>query len=362
MNKPAVFSMVGGGFRAQFFMRIANALPQEFAVGGMVVRDEGKGKEMERQWNIATYRTLESLLEKEQPDFAILSVSRQASPEYLLKLAEAGIPVLAETPPAPDLPGLLTLHEQLAAKDARIQVAEQYQFQPMHAARLSVVQSGRLGSVTQATVSISHLYHAASLMRRYLGIGFEGAQIRAMRFEAPVVAGPDRSGPPREEQLVTLPRDLAWLDFGGKLGIYDFTTNQHRSWIRSNHVSVRGDRGEIFDDRLNLLADFATPLHLELKRVNKGERENMEGHFLQGILAGEQWVYENPFAPARLYDDEIAVAACMRKMADYAAGGPDFYGLAEALQDHYLGMMIEQAIRTGETVETVRQPWAGGAV
>lgn len=25
-------------------------------------------------------------------------------------------------------------------------------------------------------------------------------------------------------------------------------------------------------------------------------------------ICGERWIYENPFAPARLYDDEIAIA------------------------------------------------------
>jgi hypothetical protein len=88
------------------------------------------------------------------------------------------------------------------------------------------------------------------------------------------------------------------------------TSNLHRSWIRSNHLSVRGDRGELFDHRLN--------------------------------------------------DDEIAIATCLKNMAHYAAGGPDFYGLPEASQDHYLGPLIEQAIRTGETVTAVRQPWAEG--
>lgn len=72
---------------------------------------------------------------------------------------------------------------------------------------------------------------------------------------------------------------------------------------------------------------------------------------------GEQWVYQNPFVPARLSDDEIAVATCLQKMASFVKGGPSFYSLSEACQDHYLGMLIEEAIKTGETVFAVRQPW-----
>ena len=353
------FSIIGGAsFRAQYYLRIAQALPDLFRVSGMVVRDGASGKLLEQKWNVSTYRTLTELLENENPDFVVVSVSGSAIPEYLLLLGELGIPALAETPPASSVEGLLSLHEKLTCKGAKIQVAEQYHLQPIHAARLSMIQSGRLGNVTQATVSISHFYHGISLMRKMLGVGFEEATIRGMRFEAPITAGPDRGGAPREEKIIMAERDIAWLEFDQKLGIYDFTKDQHRSWIRSNHLSVRGDRGEIFDNRLTLLADYSTPVHLDFKRINKGEEENQEGYFLDGILAGEQWVYRNPFIPARLYDDEIAIASCLTKMGEYLAGGPSFYSLPEASQDQYLGLMMEKAIRSSEIVKTVRQPWA----
>ncbi|MBO7743672.1 Gfo/Idh/MocA family oxidoreductase [Paenibacillus sp. MWE-103] len=359
MGKPAVFSIIGGaGFRAQYYLRIAKALPDRFRVSAMTVRDEAKGREMEKRWQVPAYRTMEQMLEKDRPDFVVVSVSGSAQPGYLLQLAELGIPALAETPPAPNLEGLIELHEKLTLPGARIQVAEQYQFHPLNEARMAVIRDGRLGEITQATVSISHLYHGVSLLRKMLGIGFEDVAIRGMRFESDWLAGPNRSGPPKEEKIATSRRDLAWLDFGNKLGIYDFTSDQHRSWIRSNHLSVRGVRGEIFDRRLSLLHDYKTARPLEFRRINKGEWENAEGYFLQGIMAGDQWVYENPFMPGRLYDDEIAIASCLQKMAAYAAGGPDFYGLPEASQDCYLGYLIEQAIQTGENVPSVRQPWA----
>lgn len=353
------FSIIGGAsFRSQYYLRIARALPEQFRVCGMVVRDEERGVSLEQKWNVSTYRTFDQLLENEKPDFVVVSVSGSACPDYLLQLGELGIPVLAETPPAPSIEELVTLHEKLTCRGAKVQVAEQYHLHPIQQARLSIIQSGRLGNVSQATVSISHYYHGVSLMRKMLGIGFEETIIRGIRFAAPIVAGPDRGGPPGEEKMIMAERDLAWLEFDGKLGIYDFTKDQHRSWIRSNHLSVRGDRGEIFDNRLTLLADYSTPVSLDLKRINRGEEENQEGYYLDGIMAGEQWIYRNPFIPARLYDDEIAIASCLKKMGEYIAGGPSFYSLPEASQDQYLGLMIEKAIRSSEIVRTVRQPWA----
>lgn len=359
MSKPITFSIIGGGsFRAQYFLRIAQALPKQFCVSGMVIRDEIKGKEMEDLWRVPTYRTLDQLLQNEQPDFIVLSIQVSAAVDYMLELAERGIPVLTETPPAPHLEGLLGIHDKLTRQGARIQVAEQYQFHPIQEARQQIIMSGQLGNVNQVTVSISQYYHAVSLIRKMLGVHFEDVSIKGMRFESDWVAGPNRSGPPTEDKLIRSERDIAWLDFGGKLGIYDFTKDQHRSWTRSNHLCIRGERGEIFDNRISIQDPSCQQIQMEFKRMNKGEYENAEGYFLKGIMAGERWVYENPYMPARLYDDEIAIASCLHKMAVYAAGGPGFYGLPEASQDHYIGILIEQAIRSGETVVSTRQPWA----
>jgi hypothetical protein len=86
--------------------------------------------------------------------------------------------------------------------------------------------------------------------------------------------------------------------------------------------------------------------------------DNLEGAYLKGILCGDSWVYCTPFAPGRLSDDEIAIADCLRKMSDYVDGGPDFYSLPEACQDTYLGLMIGQAILSGDPVLAEAQPWA----
>ncbi|WP_379161417.1 Gfo/Idh/MocA family protein [Paenibacillus sp. sgz5001063] len=353
------FSIIGGaGFRAQYFLRIARALPHRFQISGVVVRDEAQGRAVEREWGVRSYRSLDTMLKDEAPDFVVVSVNGAAGLDYMYRLAERGIPVLAETPPASDLKGLEQLHRELTVHGARIQVAEQYPYHPVQEARLSLIRSGRLGRITETTVSVSHLYHGAGLIRKMLGIRFEEASIRAMRFESHWVNGPTRSGPPKEDKLIPLQRDMAWLDFGDRLGIYDFTKDQHRSWIRSNHLSVRGERGEIFDNRVLIQQENTVPLQLELKRINKGEEENAEGYYLQGIICGEHWLYENPFIPARLFDDEIAIASCLCKMADYAAGGPGFYSLEDASQDTYLGMMIEQAIQSGVTVRAEQRCWA----
>ena len=351
------FAIIGGGWRAEFFLRIAAAMPERFACSGLLVRDAAKGRRLEQQFGVATYRDLDALLSAAKPLFTVVSVPWAVSPVMLGELASRRMPALAETPPAPDVTGL-TMLDGLVRAGAKIQVAEQYPFQPLHAARLAVARSGHLGPISQAQVSACHGYHGASLLRRFLGVRFEEAVVSAFKFTSPITASPDRNGPPREDRTVDSPQLIAHLDFGDRLGVYDFADDQYFSYIRSNRVLVRGPRGEIHDSTVRYLKDFRTPVELDLRRIDAGYSGNLEGLFHKGYLAGDEWVYRNPFAPARLTDDEIAIATSLEGMARYVGGGPDVYSLAEAAQDRWLGLCIVRAIETGAKVRADRQPWA----
>jgi hypothetical protein len=60
---------------------------------------------------------------------------------------------------------------------------------------------------------------------------------------------------------------------------------------------------------------------------------------------------------ARLSDDEIAIASCLDSMARYLETGNSFYSLAEASQDHYLSLMIDEAAKSGKTLKSLGQVW-----
>jgi predicted dehydrogenase len=255
---PVTFGIIGGGWRAEFFLRIARLLPERFRVAGMVVRDEAKGARLEAAFGVPTVRALDDLLRIPGMAFAVVSVPWAVSPVMLRELAERGMPALAETPPAPDLPGLVALWEYAASTGACIQVAEQYQFQPLHAARLAIARSGQLGRISQAQVSVAHGYHGISLLRGFLGIGFEEATIRARQFVTPIVQSPGREGPPDAERIVDSAQLIAELDFGDRFGVFDFTGDQYFSYVRSPRLLVRGERGEIVDEEIRYLADQRT--------------------------------------------------------------------------------------------------------
>ncbi len=353
------FGVVGTGWRAEFFLRIATACPDKFRVVGIVGRNRQKANDVGHRFRTTVFDSLEDLVKQGKPDFVVLSLSRGATVPVIEQCARQNIPVLVETPPAETLDDLFQVWD-LVNHGAKIQVAEQYWAQPHHAARLALVKRGYLGTVTQAQISVCHGYHGISLMRRFLDVTFENATITASGFSSPIVEGPGRNGPPKTATVVSSKQVTARFDFGDKLGIYDFTGDQYFSYIRGQRVMVRGDRGELVDEHAVYLKDSATPLHVSLARQSAGQNGNLEGNFLKGIEAGAEWLYVNPLRPAALSDEEVAIGTCLLAMSDYASGGKPFYSFAEAAQDRYLDLLMERALATQLAVQSQTQPWHVG--
>src|SRR5215217_4740582 len=118
------FGIVGSGWRSEFFLRIAREMPDRFEVTGLVTRNEGTGRRIEKAWQVRPFASIDDLVATTSPSFVVVSVPREVAPGAIRHLAELKVPVLTETPPAPDLDALSSLYS-LVGGGAVIQVAEQ---------------------------------------------------------------------------------------------------------------------------------------------------------------------------------------------------------------------------------------------
>lgn len=354
---PYPFAIIGTGWRSEFFLRIAASLPERFAVAGLVSRSPEKREAYARAWSVPTFSSVGEMAERAAPGFAVVSVPRAAVVDQIAALAAFHVPILAETPPAADIAGLDRV-AALVAAGAKVEVAEQYFLQPSHAARLAFIASGRIGTPSYAHVAVAHGYHGISLIRKYLSVGIEDATISAREIELPIVKSPDRYHPPETLEIVPSAQTIASFDFGGRIGLFDFTGDQYHGWIRSPRLTIRGERGEISGDEIRYLIDQRSPMFLRFERRDTGHFANLEDYRHDGILAGAEWAYRNPYPEARFSDDEIAVAACLDGMKTYVETGRSFYSFAEAAQDHYLALMMDEAARTSLPVTTTPQSWS----
>lgn len=357
------FALVGTGWRSSVFLRMAELMPERFRATGVVARRPESGAAVEQDWGLPSFRTVDELLTAGRPDFVVVSVPWPVTPDLIRLLVGEGLPVLAETPPAPDLPGLHALWADVG-DTGLVQVAEQYPLMPLHAARLAIVESGAIGTPSSVLVSSTHLYHAVALMRRFLRVGREAAVVTGHTFSADLVDPITPAGWTHDTAVKPAETTLAAIDFGsGRMGRYDFTDNQWWNPVRPDHLMIRGSTGELFDNTLVRMADDVTPVTSRIERSMTGMGMNYEGLDLTHLSLDGRVVFRNAYEGARLSDDDIAVAALLDQTGAWTRDeAPPPYPLAEACHDHAIGLAIGESVGSGGPVTVGEQPWDGRKV
>jgi predicted dehydrogenase len=351
---PVTVGLVGSGFRAKAFLRLATRLPSVLAVTGVVTRSDASGAAVTERWGVPAHRSLDELVGHRRPDLVVTAVPAAANAELLVAAVGLGLPVLSETPPAADVEGLRRLWAQVGASGL-VQVAEQYPSLPQTAARLAAVRAGLIGRPTSAQVSATHLHHAAALIRALLDVGSVETEVRATATAAPLADPVTRAGWVGGESERPIVTTIATLDFGaGRTGLYDYTENQMRNPLRSGRMLVRGSRGEVVDDRVVRLVDARTVVESDLVRRQTGQHLDLEPPGLDHISLDGEVLYRNPFPGSGLSDDEIAMATMVARVG----AGEQVYPLAVAAQDALLGFAVQESVATGGPVRTAREPWA----
>ena len=350
--KKLTFSVVGSGWRAEFYARIAAAQPDRFKLSYILCRSEEKARAL-RQKGFPT-TTDEVDIISARPDFVVVAVSKGANFEVTRRWLSLGFPVLAETPAGCSFEELCALWE-LAQKGARLAVAEQYFRYPLIAAGLREVRAGRIGEAHSVTLSLCHDYHAASVIRRMLGM--ENGPLRdftvtASVREYPVEQTDSRFGPLTDGQIVQSGRVMADFSFdNGKRAFYDFDGIQYHTRIRARHIDLRGQRGQWYDTTILCSDETHTPRRLRLTAAPIPGFEALVTPELAELAAWE------PFVHMENAQDEYAIATLMDGMEAFIAGGPEPYPLREALEDAYTWLMMGKAIDAHTPITSAPRPW-----
>ncbi len=352
------FGIVGTGWRARYYLRLAGQLPEQLEVVGIVGRNPERAAQSAAQWGLPACGSLSDLVAGRHPDFIVSAVPWGVTPEVTRAAVELGVPILCETPPAPDLDGLRGLWAA-AGPSGLVQVAEQYALMPSHASRLALARSGAIGQVTSVQVSSTHMYHAVALMRTFLGARFEPVTANARTFVAPLINPLVKDAWTDDDEPHDAKTVIATIDFGGGMGLYDFTDNQWHNQLRSRRIVIRGSAGEIVDDEVVRLVGPRTIVRSELVRRQTGYDLDLDGFETDHISLGDTILFRNPFIGLRLNDEEIAIARMLLATTAWCRdeGAPP-YPLAEGCQDNIVALAVEAAAASGEPVTTSVEAWA----
>ena len=352
-------AIIGAGWRAEFYIRIAQLLPERFEIVGVVARKEDVRNALSQEYGVKTFSSISQLLSHKKPDYAVSSVSWDSNPSVVEELVKAGVYVLCETPPAPTVEVLQKLWSAVGSS-GMVQVAEQYLNLPGHSSRLAITKSGVIGEVTSVELSSTHGYHAVSIMRGFLRSGFESTTITTRQFEAPLVNPLVRDGWNSDLSPQMAETTISLIDFGGgKSGIYNFVDNQWHNQLRHRRIVVRGSKGEIVDDAVIRLIDGPAITSTKIERYQLGYDLNLDGFDTEHLSFDGRLVFKNPFVGLRFMDEEIAIAQLMVQMADWINGSAQPpYPLSEASQDQLVSLAMDESVASGKSVTTQNQDWA----
>ena len=315
------FAILGGGWRSEFYLRIAKALPEVFTVSGVYIRNAEKRKSIQKAYNVKTFPTLNELLE-EDFDFIVNCTSYAHVSDISIELADKGYFVLSETP---------ALVEPVGnhAYD-KIQVAEQYHQKGTYQAIKRIIDSGLLGDVNYINISIGHDYHAMSMIRFLFNDYKKPTKLFDINTKDLMTVSHGRGGEMANKPLVNTNNRIMVFDFDGKTAVYDYNSEQYFSPIRRDRLLIRGAKGEINNTTLRYFDDNGNLIEGEITLKTAGL---LEGFYNDRIVFYDKLLYDFPYKPARLSEEECAIAMCLLGMKEYIETGKEFYSYKKAYED-----------------------------
>ena len=332
-----IYVVVGSGYRAEYFGRVARMWPGLFRAC-YLCRSEEKAARMRVSTGAkAVLTAAEALAFK--PDFIVVAVDRGHVADVAEEWIGRGFPVVTETPVG-DTEEKLQRLETLAGRGVKIVCCEQDHRYPILAAGLEAVRQGAIGTPQSATISLAHDYHAASLLRRALMVGRESYKLYGVRRVSPAVNTDSRNGAILDGSVTEEVRDRVLIDYeSGKTAIYDFAPLQYRSYIRSRHFTVRGDRGEWSDTTVYGLDRQGVPTRTALMPEIPERYRCLDTQYLRDLR--KTW---RPELFLDTLQDEYAIATILLDMEDYLRGGPSPYPLWEAVEDARFWLRLNAAV------------------
>ena len=319
--------LAGTGWRAMFFVRIASMIPSLMEISAIYTHTEKRAQEM-REMGFNAYSEIDKALEAEHVA-VIVSTGKEGCYELLSYLKKKGEFIISETVFYP-----FSDEELSSLIDAKGAVCEQYQYTPLYASILSSLHI--VGNIDQVRISGLHNHHAASIARRVLGIDDEMPEsLGSVDYPSHMLKTGERKGMVRTGEMEDYKRALRLLRFSKGLFINDFSSNQYHSYFYGKTIEIRGERGIITERGVSTVDDKGYPVFMPFvfhRDVSVGNGLMTLTH----VTLGAKTIFENPFYPMNLSDDEIGIAILL----DHVVKGSGYPTMRDGILDARLGKML----------------------
>ena len=320
------FVIIGGGWRAEFYLRIAKAIPEKFHVSAICVRNPGRRQYITEKFNVKALNSIEECLQ-EPFDFIVNCINKEDISDLSVELADMGYYVLSETP-------VIKKPEQGHCYE-KIQVAEQFHLKGTYQALKKIIGAGVIGDVNHIQLSVAHDYHAMSLLWFLLDDCEKPNLISSHILDDKMLRTHGRIGEFAEKIEEITHQQIKMYQFKNATAIYDYNIEQYFSPIRKDRILIRGTKGEIENTQVRYLNSDNKAVCCDIKTVMAGL---LDGFYYDKITFEDKILFEFPFKEARLSEEEIAIAQCLIDMNNYIKTGKELYSYKRAYEDYiYFG-------------------------
>lgn len=316
------FIIIGGGWRAEFYLRIAQALPEIFSISAICIRNPERANYIREHFNVRVVSTIDDAL-KTPFDFIVNCINKEDISALSIEIADKGYYVLSETP-------IMKEPSETHNYD-RIQVAEQFHLKGTYQTIKKIINSGIIGKVNSINLSVCHNYHAMSLMRFLLDDYDEPNLLGSFSFKDTMLETNGRIGEFDDKKIKDKTQCMRLYKFKNATAIYDYNIEQYFSPIRKDHLLIRGTRGEIENNQVRYFNKNDEFVCSEIKFVTSGL---LDGFYNDKIIFEDENLFKFPFGKARLTEEETAIAECLIRMREYIENKKELYSYKKAYEDY----------------------------
>ena len=166
--KKLGIALIGAGDIANLHAEAVNELASCDLIG-LWNRTAEKGMEKAEQFGCKFFSTVEELLADPQVDAVFVLTNMETHCQYTVQAAEAGKHVLVEKPAASTLEELTQMRDAVAKAGVKCMPVHNYIYEPGIERAKSMIDSGKLGVVTQFYM-MYNIHHADEIRARYPGV------------------------------------------------------------------------------------------------------------------------------------------------------------------------------------------------
>ena len=314
-------AVIGLGGRSRAHLSVLPVLSDRYRLAGVCDIDAERAQAVAGQTGAAAHTDLQSMLDSESLDVALITAQPELHHPIARMLAENKVHILSETPIAHTLPCADMMIRAADDNGVFLEVSENARRWPRERLKQKIVNEGLIGNVERFYVSYtSGSYHGISAIRSILG-----TEPRAVSGTLPDV------------QEVRERGVIRWSD--SVRGLYEHNVQ------RKNYWEVIGSDGAIRGMELNLYRGDR-----KLAIVSGLSGDGQKGMIHRSSVATQpEVVWESPLRPYALPDeDSIAIAEAWCSLHDAVIRGSDLeYGAHNARKDIELLMGVRESAGKG---------------